>query len=77
MTTELSILRTLFLSIEILNVCEGLDAPAAMELFGTTRSMLFSIRGVVIIKMINNTKTKSSMGVMFSSVSVCRPFFEE
>ena len=67
----------LFLSIEILKVCEGFDEPAAVELFGTTKSMLFSINGVVIMKMINNTKTKSSMGVMFSSVRPCSPFFEE
>ena len=63
--------------IEILNVWAGFTAPAAVELFGTTRSMLFSRSGVVIMKIINNTKTRSSIGVMFSSVRVCRPFFEE
>ena len=33
--------------------------------------MLFSMSGVVIMKMISSTNAKSSSGVTFSSLSVC------
>ena len=55
----------------------GLTSAFAVELVGTTRSMLFSSRGVVIMKMISSTNARSSSGVTFSSLTVWRALRSE
>ena len=44
---------------------------------GSTRSVLFSMSGVVIMKMISSTNARSSSGVTFSSLSVCSAWRSE
>jgi hypothetical protein len=55
---------------ETVSTFDGSTAPSAASLVGTTRSMLFSNSGVVIMKMMSNTKAKSSSGVTLISESV-------
>src|SRR4029077_14102089 len=70
-TTSLFNLKTSSLSMEIVWTCEGSTVCVASPLVGTTKLMLFSINGVVMIKMINRTNARSSSGVTLISVSVC------
>src|SRR5277367_7107914 len=60
------------LSMEIVCTWEGSTDWVASPLVGTTRFTLFSINGVVMIKMISNTNARSRSGVTLISVSVCK-----
>src|SRR5277367_4451366 len=60
------------LSIEIVCTWEGSKDWVASPLVGTTRFTLFSINGVVMMKMISRTNARSSSGVTLISVNVCK-----
>jgi hypothetical protein len=57
-------------SIEIVWTCALLTGGLAALLEGMTRFMLFSSRGVVIMKIIRSTKARSSSGVTLISLKV-------
>src|SRR5205814_8999531 len=64
--------RSSDLSIETVCTSDGLTGALATPLEGMTRFTLFSINGVVIMKIISNTKARSSSGVILISESVVR-----
>lgn len=68
--TSLFSFSTPFSSIEIVLTCEGSTDCVASPLVGTIRFTLFSIKGVVMMKIMRSTNARSSNGVTLISVSV-------